>query len=138
LPSLGDDSGLAVDALEGAPGIYSARFAGSGAGDAANIRKLLRALEGVPETERGAHFYCAMAMVRHARDPAPLLAIGRWDGRIMEHPEGTGGFGYDPLFWVPEEGCSAAQLPQDRKNRISHRARALVTLADQMKREFGV
>jgi XTP/dITP diphosphohydrolase len=136
MPSLGDDSGLVVDALQGAPGIFSARFAGSDAGDAANNQKLLDALRDVPEAERGAHFYCAMAMVRHARDPAPLVAIGRWDGRIMEQPAGAGGFGYDPLFWVPEEGCSSAQLPPEKKNRLSHRARALAALATQMKQEF--
>jgi XTP/dITP diphosphohydrolase len=132
LPALGDDSGLAVDALDGAPGIYSARYAGAGAGDEANNRKLLQALAEVPERERGAHFYCAMACVRHAGDPAPLLAIGRWDGRILNAPVGTGGFGYDPLFWVGEKACSSAELPADVKNRLSHRGKALQIMAAQL------
>jgi XTP/dITP diphosphohydrolase len=132
LPALGDDSGLAVDALDGAPGIYSARYAGVGAGDEANNRKLLQALAEVPELERGAHFYCAMACVRHPNDPAPLLAIGRWDGRILEAPVGTGGFGYDPLFWVAEESCSSAELPPEVKNRLSHRGKALQIMAAQL------
>jgi XTP/dITP diphosphohydrolase len=137
LPALGDDSGLVVDALDGAPGIYSARYAGVGAGDEANNQKLLKAMEGLADAERGAHFYCAMAMVRHAEDPAPLLAIGRWDGRIMNQPAGLCGFGYDPLFWVPKQGCSSAQLPPEVKNRLSHRGQALVIMAAQMKNEFG-
>lgn len=125
LPALGDDSGLVVDALNGAPGIYSSRFAGAGAKDIDNIQKLLQELEGVEESARSAHFYCAMALVRHARDPAPLIATGQWDGRILEAPAGSGGFGYDPLFWVPGEGCSSAELPAGVKNQLSHRGRAL-------------
>jgi XTP/dITP diphosphohydrolase len=132
LPALGDDSGLVVDALDGAPGIYSSRFAGEGAGDRANIRKLLQALRDVPEAARQAHFYCAMVLVRHALDPAPLFATGRWDGRILENPEGQGGFGYDPVFWVPGEQCSAAELPPSVKNRISHRGLALSALMGQL------
>jgi len=137
IPALGDDSGLVVDALDGAPGIFSARYAGSGKGDLANNRKLLAAMKDVCEAERGAHFYCAMAMVRRRDDPAPLLSIGRWDGRIMERPAGQGGFGYDPLFWVPDQACSAAQLPPEVKNRISHRGRALAVMVEQLQREFG-
>jgi len=136
LPALGDDSGLAVDALNGGPGIYSARYAGSDGDDGANNLKLLEALKGVPESERGAHFYCAMVMVRHALDPAPLMAIGRWDGRIMEAPSGEGGFGYDPLFRVPDMNCSSAELPAQVKNRLSHRGQALALMAEQMKMEF--
>jgi XTP/dITP diphosphohydrolase len=132
LPALGDDSGLVVDALNGAPGIYSSRFAGEGAGDAANIEKLLQELTGVPEAARQAHFYCAMVLIRHARDPAPLLATGRWEGRILERPAGNGGFGYDPVFWVPGEQCSSAELPAAVKNRISHRGRALSALIGQL------
>jgi XTP/dITP diphosphohydrolase len=132
LPALGDDSGLVVDALDGAPGIFSARYAGPGAGDAANNARLLEALQGVPEGRRTAHFYCAIAMVRHADDPAPLVAIGRWDGRILETPAGAGGFGYDPLFWVEAQGCSSAELPPQVKNRLSHRGRALAALARQL------
>lgn len=136
-PALGDDSGLAVDFLGGAPGIYSARYAGEGAGDGANNAKLLEALADVQESERGAHFYCAMALVRHAEDPAPLIAIGRWDGRILAAPQGEGGFGYDPLFWVPDQACSSAQLPADVKNRLSHRGRALRLLVRQIEEGQG-
>lgn len=132
LPALGDDSGLVVDALEGAPGIRSARFAGDAADDAMNNAKLLRELQGVPPDRRGAHFYCAMALVRNPGDPMPLVAFGRWRGRILEAPRGTGGFGYDPLFWVPAEGCASAELEAGLKNRISHRGQALAMLLDQI------
>ena len=137
LAALGDDSGLAVDFLGGSPGIYSARYAGEGAGDSANNAKLLKALANVPQSQRGAHFYCAMALVRHAEDPAPMIAIGRWDGRILEAPQGDGGFGYDPLFWVPGEACSSAQLPAQLKNSLSHRGRALRLLVRQIEEEQG-
>jgi len=132
LPALGDDSGLVVDALDGAPGIYSARYAGTDASDESNNCKLLDALSEIQEPDRGAHFYCAMALVRHAQDPAPLLATGRWNGRILCSPAGTGGFGYDPVFWVPGQACSSAELPADVKNRISHRGQALNALVEQM------
>jgi len=132
LPALADDSGLVVDALRGAPGIFSARYAGKGAGDEANNRKLLRELEGVPESRRGAHFYCAMALVRHENDPAPLLATGSWDGVIALSPSGTGGFGYDPLFRVPGMNCTSAQLQPDEKNRLSHRGKALARMKELM------
>ena len=134
---MGDDSGLAVDFLGGSPGIYSARYAGEGAGDSANNAKLIKALANVPQSQRGAHFYCAMALVRHAADPAPMIAIGRWDGRILEAPQGDGGFGYDPLFWVPGEACSSAQLPAQVKNSLSHRGRALRLLVRQIEEEQG-
>lgn len=136
LPALGDDSGLVVDALQGAPGIYSSRYAGPGADDAANNRKLLAALEGVPAGGRVAHFYCTMAFLRHAEDPAPVLATGRWDGRILESPSGEGGFGYDPVFFVPGENCSAAELPPETKNRLSHRGQALAELLRQLRGVF--
>jgi XTP/dITP diphosphohydrolase len=132
LPSLGDDSGLVVDALDGRPGIYSSRYAGDSADDHANNSKLLADLSGVPAARRGAHFYCAMALVRHSQDPAPLLATGEWRGRILAAPTGCGGFGYDPLFGVPDHGCSAAELPAAVKNRISHRGKALAQLLRQM------
>lgn len=135
--ALGDDSGLAVDFLGGAPGIYSARYAGEGAGDRANNAKLLTALADVPEVERGAHFYCAMALVRTPEDPAPMIAIGRWDGRILEAPQGEEGFGYDPLFWVPGQACSSAQLSPEVKNRLSHRGLALRLLVEQIEEEQG-
>ena len=136
LPSLADDSGLAVDALGGAPGIYSARYAG-GAGDAANTEKLLRALDGRKADERGAHFYCALALMHHAEDPAPLIAVGRWDGIIAEAPAGAGGFGYDPVFIVPEAGCTSAELPPETKNRMSHRGKALRALVALMQDDPG-
>jgi XTP/dITP diphosphohydrolase len=125
LPAIADDSGLEVDALRGAPGIYSARFAGPGAGDAANNRKLLEALQGVPEAERSARFQCVLVYMRHAEDPTPLICQGSWEGRILLQPSGANGFGYDPLFFVPEQGCSAAELGDETKNRLSHRGQAL-------------
>jgi len=137
LQALADDSGLVVDALNGMPGIYSSRYAGADANDKTNIQKLLHALGGVPGPERVAHFYCAMAFVRHAEDPAPLISFGKWPGVIMEQPRGEGGFGYDPIFWVPGKECSSAELPPEVKNRISHRGQALTALIAQMKNEFG-
>ncbi len=132
LPALGDDSGLCVDALGGAPGLYSARYAG-GHGDAqANIDRLLAALEGVQEVARTARFYCVLALLRHADDPQPLIAEGVWEGRILPARRGTGGFGYDPVFLDPERGCSAAELDPVLKNRISHRGRALAALRDRL------
>jgi len=137
LPSLGDDSGLVVDALKGRPGIRSSRYAGGDADDSANNKKLLHALQGVDLTERTAHFYCAMVLVRHAEDPAPLIATGKWSGSILSQLRGSGGFGYDPLFWVADRKCSSAELESAVKNRISHRGQALAVLAGQMKDEFG-
>ena len=137
LRALGDDSGLVVDALGGMPGIYSSRYAGADADDKANIQKLLHALRGVPAPERTAHFYCAMVLVRHAEDPAPLISTGKWTGRIMEQPRGEGGFGYDPIFWVPGNECSSAELTPEVKNSLSHRGQALTALIAQMKDEFG-
>lgn len=136
LPTLGEDSGLLVDALGGAPGIFSARFAGRPGDDAANNARLLAELAGVPPERRTAHYYCAMALMRDATDPAPLVAFGSWRGTLLETPRGGGGFGYDPLFWVPAENCTAAELPAGIKNRISHRAQALAMLADQLAGEF--
>ena len=137
LPALGDDSGLVVDALDGAPGIYSARYAGPDATDEDNNNKLLDALAGVPEQERTAHFYCAMALVRSASDPAPLVSVGKWDGVIMATPAGQLGFGYDPLFYVATEGCSSAQLAPEVKNRLSHRGQALSAMVEQIEIFFG-
>lgn len=131
LPALADDSGLAVDALNGEPGIHSARYAGALADDAANNRKLLQALQGVEDERRGAHFYCAIVMLRHAGDPAPLVATARWTGRILHEPRGSSGFGYDPLFFVPTEGCASAELAPARKNQLSHRGQALRALLKQ-------
>lgn len=127
LPAIADDSGLEVDALGGAPGIYSARYAGDG-GDAANNAKLLAALAGRPDAERTARFQCLLVFLRHAEDPTPLICQGSWEGRIAEQPHGAGGFGYDPLFLVPELGRTAAELDPATKNAMSHRGRALKAL----------
>ncbi len=135
LPALADDSGVVVDALNGEPGIYSARFsarAGGASGDSANIDYLLERLNGVPETERSAHYYCLLAFVRHANDPTPLIAEGRWDGRILTERVGTGGFGYDPVFYVPEQDCTAAQLESTLKNRLSHRGQAMAAFMPRL------
>jgi non-canonical purine NTP pyrophosphatase (RdgB/HAM1 family) len=132
LPALADDSGLEVAALNGAPGVRSARYAGEPASDAANNAKLLDALRDVPQAQRGARFVSVLAWLRHADDPVPLIAQGFWNGRILDVPQGDEGFGYDPLFFVPDCGCSAAQLAPEVKNRISHRARAGAELLRQL------
>lgn len=131
-PALADDSGLAVDALGGRPGIYSSRFAGSEADDAANVAKLLDALAETPESERGAFFYSAVVLLAHAEDPCPIIAEGRWHGRIATSPAGGGGFGYDPVFVVPEHGCTAAELAAEEKARLSHRGRAMAALRHRL------
>lgn len=123
LPAIADDSGIEVDALQGAPGIRSARYAGPGASDVENLAKLLHALESVPE--RSARFQCVLVYLRHAADPTPLICQGTWEGRILETPRGEGGFGYDPVFYVPSHGLSAAQLDPRVKNDLSHRGQAL-------------
>lgn len=125
LPAIADDSGIEVDALNGAPGIYSARFAGKGAGDRANLEKLLADLYDVPEELRGARFQCLMVYMRHANDPTPLICQGTWEGRILFAPRGSQGFGYDPVFFVPTHNCSSAELPPEVKNALSHRGQAL-------------
>lgn len=124
LPAIADDSGLQVDALEGAPGVLSARYAGENATDAQNNQKLLQALKGVPEGKRTARFVCVMAFLRDANDPLPIIAQGLWRGSILTNPHGNHGFGYDPLFYVAEHKCAAAELDAAVKNKISHRARA--------------
>lgn len=131
LPALADDSGLAVDALGGAPGIYSARYA-DGQGDAANNAKLLDVLKDVPHDQRTAQFVCVLALVRHADDPLPILCEGLWHGRILTEASGANGFGYDPLFWVPERNCSSAELNPIEKNQLSHRARAMSLLRQRL------
>ncbi len=125
LPALADDSGLEVDALNGAPGIYSARFAGAGATDADNNQKLLQQLEGKPAAERSARFRCVLVFMRHAEDPTPLICQGSWEGQILEQPSGDNGFGYDPLFLVPELNKASAELAPEQKNRLSHRGKAV-------------
>ena len=128
LPALGDDSGLCVDALDGAPGLYSARYAGTHGDAAANTAKLLAALRDVPDAERSARFVCVLALLRHAEDPQPLVAEGVWAGRILHAPRGAGGFGYDPVFFDPARGQGAAEMDAALKNRISHRGLALAAL----------
>lgn len=130
LAAIADDSGLEVDALHGAPGIHSARYAGRHGDDAANNRKLLADLEG--SNQRSARFRCAAVLLRHPADPAPLICEGVWEGEILTAPRGTHGFGYDPLFRVAGEDASAAELPSEHKNRLSHRAQAMRKLAAAM------
>lgn len=136
LPALADDSGLMVDALQGAPGLYSARFAGTDASDQDNLAKLLDAIQTVPAQDRHAHFYCALALVRHAHDPTPLICTAQWQGKLLSAPQGEGGFGYDPIFFVPEFNCSAAELAPDLKNKLSHRGQALAELTRQFHLQY--
>jgi len=132
LPSIADDSGIEVDALNGQPGIYSARYAGIGAGAAACNAKLLEAMKDVPEAERTARFRCCIVMMQHAADPSPIIAEGSFEGRILETPSGTEGFGYDPLFFVPSHNMSAAEMDPAEKNKISHRGIALKALLEKL------
>jgi XTP/dITP diphosphohydrolase len=132
LAALADDSGLEVDALQGRPGIYSARYSGADATDLRNNHKLLEELRDVPDMQRSARYHCVLVLLRHAQDPCPLIAQGSWEGRILHQPRGTGGFGYDPLFLVPEHDCSAAELPAGLKGQLSHRAQAMASLLTQL------
>jgi len=131
LPAIADDSGLEVDYLSGAPGIHSARY--SGEGDEGNNRKLLAALQGIADEQRSARFQCVLVYMRHGADPTPLVCQASWEGRILQQPRGEAGFGYDPLFYVPDQQCSSAQLPAEVKNRISHRARASALLLEALR-----
>lgn len=135
LPAIADDSGLTVDALDGRPGVYSARFAGPEASDLQNVAHLLAELEGLPAGLRRATFWCVLVYLRHADDPTPLICTGRWPGAITEAPRGEGGFGYDPVFLVPELDKTAAQLSPAEKNRLSHRGRALQQLQALLQEE---
>ncbi|MFU8837176.1 MAG: RdgB/HAM1 family non-canonical purine NTP pyrophosphatase [Thiohalomonadaceae bacterium] len=130
LSAIADDSGLEVDALHGAPGIYSARYAGVGASDAQNVQKLLQELEGI--SERQARFQCLLVWMRHAHDPVPLICQGSWEGSITRRPQGDNGFGYDPVFWVAEQACTSAQLSPEQKNAHSHRGQALRLLLQHL------
>lgn len=132
LPAIADDSGLEVDALQGAPGIYSARYAGDKANAKDNINKLLQALVSVPEQQRQANFYCVLVFLAHANDPTPLICEGIWRGVITKQPSGENGFGYDPVFFDPRENCCAAELPLAKKNTISHRGQALQQLINKL------
>lgn len=131
LPAIADDSGIEVDYLLGAPGIYSARYSGENASDEANLKALLSALDGVPEKERAARYQCVLVMMRHSKDPTPLICQASWEGAILTEPRGDGGFGYDPIFWVPELETSAAELSSEQKHAISHRGKALRQLMDR-------
>ncbi len=133
LPAIADDSGLVVDALNGAPGVISARYAGIGASDQDNWQKLLHALDGIATAQRSARFICVMVYLRHADDPTPVIAQGIWEGRILDHAVGDHGFGYDPVFWVDAYQCSSAQLTPAVKNTLSHRAQALHQLQQQLR-----
>lgn len=133
LPAIADDSGLEVDFLKGAPGIYSSRFAGPNASDEDNWRKLLKELTGVPAEQRTARFQCVLVYMTHAADPTPVICQGTWEGVITEAPVGDNGFGYDPLFFVPDENCCSAQMDREQKNRLSHRGQALRLLTETFK-----
>ncbi len=135
LPAIADDSGLEVDALRGAPGIYSARYAGAGASEQQNLQLVLKNLRGVDRASRTARYRCALAYLRHDADPAPIVCQAAWEGLIRTEPVGGNGFGYDPIFEVVELGISAAQLPAREKNSISHRGRAIQLLVEQLKAE---
>lgn len=132
LPALADDSGLCVAALHGAPGLYSARYAGRHGDNAANNIKLLQQMQGVPETQRGAFFICVLVLLQHAEDPAPIIAEGRWHGRVLDAPRGAHGFGYDPLFLPNGQTVSSAELAAEVKNHLSHRGQALRRLREQL------
>lgn len=133
LPAIADDSGLEVDALKGAPGIYSSRYAGDGANDEQNVEKLLNDLADVPEYLRIARFQCVMVYMAHENDPTPVICEGTWEGSILFSPRGANGFGYDPVFYVPTHVCSSAELPAEVKNLLSHRGQALRKLLDRLK-----
>lgn len=135
LPAMADDSGICVDALGGAPGVYSARFAGEPKSDARNNEKLVQSLAG--QTNRRGHYMCVLVAVRHPEDPEPLIAEGRWQGRILDHAEGEGGFGYDPYFFIPERKATAASLSPEKKNQLSHRGQALRVMSRLLRRHWG-
>jgi len=132
LPAIADDSGLEVDALQGAPGIYSARYAGEDASDEENLQKLLHALSEVPDAQRRARFRCVVVYMRHASDPSPIVCEGSWEGQIATEKHGENGFGYDPIFYVPTHGCCSAELNAAQKNALSHRGQALNALAARL------
>ncbi|WP_333005404.1 XTP/dITP diphosphatase [Vibrio coralliilyticus] len=135
LAAIADDSGLEVDFLKGAPGIYSARYAGEGASDQQNLEKLLDAMQGVPQEQRTARFHCVLVLMRHELDPTPIVCHGMWEGLILTEAQGDNGFGYDPIFFVPEDNCASAELEPTRKKQLSHRGKALkqlfATLSEQ-------
>ena len=133
LPGIADDSGLEVDTLNGAPGVYSARYSGEGATDQKNIDKMLTAMEGIPAEKRTARFHCVLVLMKHENDPTPLICHGSWEGHITTEQQGENGFGYDPIFWVSEDNCSSAELEPARKKQLSHRGQALKKLFAALK-----
>ncbi len=135
LPAIADDSGLEVDYLNGAPGIYSARYSGEGATDKQNIEKLLDAMQGVETEKRTARFHCVLVLMRHENDPTPLVCHGKWEGQILTEEHGENGFGYDPVFFVPEDNCASAELDPSRKKQLSHRGKALTSLFKALKEQ---
>jgi len=137
LPALADDSGLEVDALNGAPGIYSARYGGEPKSDEKNNETLLAALSDYAEGQRSGRYWCVLVYLRHPKDPVPVIVQRSWEGEILAHPRGKEGFGYDPLFWLPEQGMSVAELPSESKNRLSHRGRALQGLVELLQVAHG-
>ena len=136
LPAIADDSGIEVDALLGRPGVYSARYAGEDASDEDNLEKLLEDMNGVPAVLRSARYWCVLVYMRHADDPTPIICQASWEGHIVTEPKGDNGFGYDPVFFVPETACTAAELPSEQKNELSHRAKALQQLISRLQEIF--
>ena len=137
-PALADDSGIEVDALNGAPGIYSARYSGPNASDPSNNAALLQALANTPSALRTARYQCVLVYMRHATDPTPIICQGSWEGVLLTQPQGEGGFGYDPLFWLPNHNCTAAQLDKNIKNTLSHRGKALAALIGALTQEPNI
>ncbi len=138
LPAIADDSGIAVDALQGNPGIYSARFAGIGASDDENLKKLISMIEPFPVEQRSARFICSMVYMRHAEDPTPIIAEGVWEGHIVTEAKGENGFGYGPIFYVPSHRCTSAELAAEIKNKLSHRGQALGMLLERLAHLYTV
>ena len=137
MPAIADDSGIMVDALNGAPGIYSARFGGANTTDQNNNEKLLLAMEDIPSGQRSAYYTCVLVFLRNPMDPSPIICQGVWHGEILQTPRGDSGFGYDPLFYIPELDCSAAELSKEQKNQLSHRGRAMRELIPQIEQALA-
>lgn len=138
LPTIADDSGIAVDVLHGRPGIYSARFAGVGASDEDNLKKLIDMIKPFPEEQRTARFICSMVYLRHKDDPVPIIAQGVWEGHLLIEPKGSNGFGYDPMFYVSSQQCTSAELSPEIKNKLSHRGQALMQLLDKLNNVYSM
>lgn len=138
LPTIADDSGIEVDALGARPGVYSARYSGSNSSDSDNNSRMLAELKGLADRERSARYQCILVFMRSATDPVPIITQGSWEGRILQEPRGDGGFGYDPIFFVPTHNCSGGELPLEVKNTISHRAQALEAMLDEFRRHHYI